>query len=187
MQRYLYVYYVLIIRVYFVAYQQRGLRNIFQRFNTTHTQQQQECSDIGYSKRGMLRGNSAKTSRVKVAVRCRPAFQDEIEFAKGEFFSIVDTTAESPQQNKLGQIALTTINGKQRDFYFDYVFGENIAQEDVYDRLARPVVHEVLKGCNGTIFAYGQTGTGKVIEIFLFPTYSEYFIATICRPIPWEY
>lgn len=109
----------------------------------------------------MLKGSN-KSSRVKVAVRCRPAFQDEIEYAKGEFFSIVETTNESPQQNKLGQIALTTISGKQRDFYFDYVFGEDIAQEDVYDRLARPVVTEVLKGCNGTIFAYGQTGTGKV-------------------------
>jgi hypothetical protein len=31
-----------------------------------------------------------KVGRVKVGVRCRPAFQDEIDFAKGEFMSIVD-------------------------------------------------------------------------------------------------
>lgn len=103
-----------------------------------------------------------KVSRVKVAVRCRPAFQDEIEFAKGEFFSIVEVKREEPQSSKLGQISLMTMSGKTRDFYFDYGFGEETTQDQVYDRLARPVVSEVLKGCNGTIFAYGQTGTGKV-------------------------
>ena len=31
----------------------------------------------------------------------------------------------------------------------------------VYDVVARPVVNSVMEGFNGTIFAYGQTGTGK--------------------------
>ena len=31
----------------------------------------------------------------------------------------------------------------------------------MYERIGRPVVSDVLKGFNGTIFAYGQTGTGK--------------------------
>lgn len=30
-----------------------------------------------------------------------------------------------------------------------------------YDRVVRPVVDEVLQGYNCTVFAYGQTGTGK--------------------------
>ena len=34
-------------------------------------------------------------------------------------------------------------------------------QTDVYNLTARPVVESVLEGYNGTIFAYGQTGTGK--------------------------
>ncbi len=106
----------------------------------------------------------AKGSRVKVAVRCRPAFQDEIEFANGEFFSIVDSKKD-PVNNNGGQLyplSLTTLSGKQRDFHFDYCFGDEATQDLVYDKLARPVVSEVLKGFNGTIFAYGQTGTGKV-------------------------
>jgi hypothetical protein len=114
---------------------------------------------------------TAANTRVKVAVRCRPAFQDEIDFANGEFFSIVDVKREAAiQQNnqQLGQLSLTTISGKPRDFYFDYVFGDEVTQDMVYDKLARPVVTEVLKGCNGTIFAYGQTGTGKVNEVFSF-------------------
>ncbi|KOB69139.1 Uncharacterized protein OBRU01_09867 [Operophtera brumata] len=32
---------------------------------------------------------------------------------------------------------------------------------DIYVQTASPIVEEVLKGYNGTIFAYGQTGTGK--------------------------
>lgn len=52
--------------------------------------------------------------------------------------------------------------GKQRDFLFDYVFDASTSQDSVYDRIARPVVQDVLNGFNGTIFAYGQTGTGKV-------------------------
>lgn len=36
-----------------------------------------------------------------------------------------------------------------------------IFQVDVYNIAARPIVENVLEGYNGTIFAYGQTGTGK--------------------------
>jgi len=34
-------------------------------------------------------------------------------------------------------------------------------QDEVYDACAKPVIDSVLEGFNGTIFAYGQTGTGK--------------------------
>lgn len=110
-----------------------------------------------------------KPGRVKVGIRCRPAFQDEIDFAKGEFLSIVDIKPDDAKQSSLGQISLTLITGKQRDFTFDYAFDATATQDQVYDRVARPVVTDVLKGFNGTIFAYGQTGTGKVLYVvFLF-------------------
>jgi kinesin family protein 3/17 len=32
---------------------------------------------------------------------------------------------------------------------------------DIYDETVRAIVDAVLQGYNGTIFAYGQTGTGK--------------------------
>lgn len=35
------------------------------------------------------------------------------------------------------------------------------SQKDLYDETFRPLVESVLQGYNGTIFAYGQTGTGK--------------------------
>lgn len=99
-----------------------------------------------------------KAGRVKVGIRCRPAFQDEIDFAQGNFFSIVDCKAASYEQSNPGHVSLTLISGKQRDFMFDYVFDHSATQDYVYDVVARPVVTDVLKGYNGTIFAYGQTG-----------------------------
>ncbi|KAG5515401.1 hypothetical protein RHGRI_036452 [Rhododendron griersonianum] len=41
------------------------------------------------------------------------------------------------------------------------VFGPTSQQKDLYDQAVSPIVFEVLEGYNCTIFAYGQTGTGK--------------------------
>lgn len=38
-------------------------------------------------------------------------------------------------------------------------------QKDLYEQTARPLVDSVLEGFNGTIFAYGQTGTGKTFTM----------------------
>jgi len=46
-------------------------------------------------------------------------------------------------------------------FEFDHVFDTESIQKDVYDISARPIVDSVLEGFNGTIFAYGQTSSGK--------------------------
>lgn len=44
---------------------------------------------------------------------------------------------------------------------FLQVFGPNSEQVDLYNQAISPIVNEVLEGYNCTIFAYGQTGTGK--------------------------
>ena len=49
----------------------------------------------------------------------------------------------------------------EKTYAFDRVFGPAASQAEVYDEAVRPVVDEVLRGFNCTIFAYGQTGTGK--------------------------
>ena len=45
------------------------------------------------------------------------------------------------------------------------VNNSQVKQVDVYNRVARPIVCNVLEGYNGTIFAYGQTGTGKTFTM----------------------
>ncbi|XP_041060310.1 kinesin-like protein KIF3B isoform X2 [Carcharodon carcharias] len=93
---------------------------------------------------------------VKVVVRCRPMNEKEIA---GGYGRIVDIDA------KLGQILVKNPKGGPSElpktFTFDAVYDYNSKQVELYDETFRPLVESVLLGFNGTIFAYGQTGTGK--------------------------
>uniref|UniRef100_A0AAR2JU99 Kinesin-like protein n=1 Tax=Pygocentrus nattereri TaxID=42514 RepID=A0AAR2JU99_PYGNA len=51
------------------------------------------------------------------------------------------------------------VSGKP--YVFDRVLPPNSTQELVYDSCAKQIVKDVLEGYNGTIFAYGQTSSGK--------------------------
>jgi kinesin family protein 5 len=46
-------------------------------------------------------------------------------------------------------------------FNFDRTFDFNCTQQEVYEHAAKPIIESVLEGFNGTIFAYGQTSSGK--------------------------
>ncbi|XP_016964240.1 uncharacterized protein LOC108034016 isoform X2 [Drosophila biarmipes] len=46
-------------------------------------------------------------------------------------------------------------------YVFDYVFDEGTSNQEVFDRMAKHIVHACMQGFNGTIFAYGQTSSGK--------------------------
>eukprot|EP00499_Haloplacidia_sp_CaronLabIsolate_P015076 CAMPEP_0196775410 /NCGR_PEP_ID=MMETSP1104-20130614/4010_1 /TAXON_ID=33652 /ORGANISM="Cafeteria sp., Strain Caron Lab Isolate" /LENGTH=612 /DNA_ID=CAMNT_0042145575 /DNA_START=68 /DNA_END=1902 /DNA_ORIENTATION=- len=46
-------------------------------------------------------------------------------------------------------------------FTFDHVYDQTSTQQKVYETTAKGVVESSLQGYNATIFAYGQTGTGK--------------------------
>ncbi|XP_055032176.1 kinesin-1 heavy chain isoform X1 [Misgurnus anguillicaudatus] len=48
-----------------------------------------------------------------------------------------------------------------KPYVFDRVFQSNTSQEQVYNACAQKIVKDVLEGYNGTIFAYGQTSSGK--------------------------
>ncbi|CAB1421305.1 unnamed protein product [Pleuronectes platessa] len=48
-----------------------------------------------------------------------------------------------------------------KPYAFDRVMGSNTTQEQVYNACAQKIVKDVLDGYNGTIFAYGQTSSGK--------------------------
>jgi len=50
-------------------------------------------------------------------------------------------------------------------FTFDRVFGPSSTQQDVFEYAAMPVVQDVLLGYNATIFAYGQTSSGKTFTM----------------------
>ena len=52
-------------------------------------------------------------------------------------------------------------DSRDLNFNFDKVYGPESTQKEVYDYAARPIVDSVLQGFNGTVFAYGQTSSGK--------------------------
>ncbi|KAK3931822.1 Kinesin-like protein KIF11-A [Frankliniella fusca] len=56
-------------------------------------------------------------------------------------------------------------NNTFKKFTFNNVFGPNSAQIDVYRAVVAPLIDEVLSGYNCTVFAYGQTGTGKTFTM----------------------
>ncbi|KAF6260559.1 P-loop containing nucleoside triphosphate hydrolase protein [Scenedesmus sp. NREL 46B-D3] len=93
---------------------------------------------------------------VRVVVRCRPL--NEREKADGRT-RIVD------MDNKSGQVVLRNARADATDppksFTFDSVFDWESTQKEVYESTAAGIVNSTLEGYNGTIFAYGQTGTGK--------------------------
>ncbi|KAF7232661.1 hypothetical protein EG68_08401 [Paragonimus skrjabini miyazakii] len=97
---------------------------------------------------------------VKVVVRCRPMNQKEITdgYEKCVKMDIRNGTIEL--QNPKPR------NDEQpRRFTFDAVYDENSKQRDLYEETFKDLVNSVLEGFNGTIFAYGQTGTGKTFTI----------------------
>lgn len=49
----------------------------------------------------------------------------------------------------------------ERAFSFECVFPEDATNEDVYRVRAQHVAESVVAGFNGTVFAYGQTSSGK--------------------------
>uniref|UniRef100_A0A8C9RQM4 Kinesin heavy chain n=1 Tax=Scleropages formosus TaxID=113540 RepID=A0A8C9RQM4_SCLFO len=53
------------------------------------------------------------------------------------------------------------VSSQGKSYVFDRVFPTNTTQEQVYNTCAKQIVKDVLAGYNGTIFAYGQTSSGK--------------------------
>ncbi|XP_054910228.1 kinesin-like protein KIF3C isoform X1 [Poeciliopsis prolifica] len=94
---------------------------------------------------------------VKVVVRCRPLSRKEE--SNGPAGGIVQMDL------RLGQVILRNPRAPpsepQKTFTFDAVYDSSSKQRDLYDESVRPLIDSVLAGFNGTIFAYGQTGTGK--------------------------
>ncbi|KAG2682994.1 hypothetical protein I3843_10G011500 [Carya illinoinensis] len=101
------------------------------------------------------RHEKEKGVNVQVLLRCRPFSDEELRSNAPQVVTCNEYSREvSVSQN---------IAGKHLDrvFTFDKVFGPSAQQRDLYDQAVIPIVNEVLEGFNCTIFAYGQTGTGK--------------------------
>ncbi|CAN8254543.1 unnamed protein product [Cochlearia groenlandica] len=96
--------------------------------------------------------------RVRVSVRVRPRNREELK-SDADFADLVEL------QPEIKRLKLRKNNWNSESYRFDEVFTDTASQKRVYEGVAKPVVEGVLNGYNGTIMAYGQTGTGKTYTV----------------------
>lgn len=91
-------------------------------------------------------------------MRLRPRNGEE-SVADADFADCVEL------QPELKRLKLRKNNWDSDTYEFDEVLTEFSSQKRVYEVVAKPVVESVLDGYNGTVMAYGQTGTGKTYTL----------------------
>ncbi|KAK2707023.1 hypothetical protein QYM36_014895, partial [Artemia franciscana] len=94
---------------------------------------------------------------ILVAVRLRPLIEREITFGNPICWKVENSTDVyqiDPQTKKISEHSSSI-------FKFDHVFDMKATNRDVYEKVTKPLVDSAVNGFNATIFAYGQTSSGK--------------------------
>ena len=98
-------------------------------------------------------GPRPQSENVRVVCRCRPENQKEVEAGGTSCVRFFPNDAGSIEVN---------VDDTLSTFSPDRMFNPDVTtQQAVFEDTAQPLVADVLQGYNATIFAYGQTGTGK--------------------------
>ncbi|XP_073334857.1 centromere-associated protein E [Pagrus major] len=97
-------------------------------------------------------------SAVKVCVRVRPLIERE---ESEESTEPVQLFWKSDSKS----IHLIDDGNSNRSFSFDRVFAAEETTNQLYQGIAKPLVVSSVEGYNGTIFAYGQTSSGKTFTM----------------------
>jgi len=97
----------------------------------------------------------AEQSSIQVVVRLRPMSEREL---KGNALPVVTASTEKKEVTVIKGSGARTLRST---FAFDDVFTSFSTQKEVFDQTLAPVIGDVLQGYESTVFAYGQTGTGK--------------------------
>lgn len=95
------------------------------------------------------RAEMADPAECSIKVMCRFRPLNEAEILRGDKFIPKFKGDE------------TVVIGQGKPYVFDRVLPPSTTQEQVYNACAKQIVKDVLEGYNGTIFAYGQTSSGK--------------------------
>ena len=117
---------------------------------------------------------SKKSENVRVAVRCRPLNSGENGRNETSIVQVNSRQAAITVNRPSGGSSSSSSGDGDRDgdplpsnappsrtFTFDYTYGADSSQHAIFAQTAQPIIDSVLEGYNGTIFCYGQTGTGK--------------------------
>ncbi|XP_076264255.1 uncharacterized protein LOC143198738 [Rhynchophorus ferrugineus] len=91
--------------------------------------------------------------------------------------SLCPNTATSLQVISKNPPIIAVVDRSQA-YHFDHIFTDEASQEQIYNETVKPLVDYVKKGFSATVFAYGQTGTGKTYtmgttpEVFVDDSYN---------------
>ncbi|GAM40023.1 kinase-related protein [Talaromyces pinophilus] len=96
---------------------------------------------------------TGEDTSIHVVVRCRGRNDREIQENSAV---VVSTEGTNGVELSMGPNALSN-----KAYHFDKVFSPAADQTTLFDDVVTPILNEMLSGYNCTIFAYGQTGTGK--------------------------
>ncbi|KAG7092477.1 hypothetical protein E1B28_008829 [Marasmius oreades] len=138
------------------------------------TRANEEQSSNAATGQKSARKNEEADTNIKVVIRCRRRSEREIQdnspiivTSEGAKSSQLSIETASPQST-LGVVTLPPV----RTYPFDLVFGPEADQALVYHEVVNPMLEQVVEGYNCTLFAYGQTGTGKTYTMHgdLLPT-----------------
>jgi hypothetical protein len=99
---------------------------------------------------------SINNTRITVAVRMRPSVDNQQQPS--------DLIKCQPKKNIVTVIDKNNIEVDKRH-RFDFVFGPDSTQSEVYHTVAAPLIEEIPFGINACIIAYGQTGAGKTFTL----------------------
>ncbi|XP_031721900.1 centromere-associated protein E isoform X2 [Anarrhichthys ocellatus] len=99
-------------------------------------------------------------SAVKVCVRVRPLIERE-ESAASENAESVQVFWKADKKS----IHQIDDGNSTKSFVFDRVFIAEETTNQLYQSIAKPLVVSSVQGYNGTIFAYGQTASGKTFTM----------------------
>ncbi|KAJ9633821.1 Kinesin- motor protein [Knufia peltigerae] len=94
-------------------------------------------------------------TNIHVVVRCRGRSDREVRENSGV---VVSTTGVKGKNVELS-MGPNAISNKT--YHFDKVFSPAADQAIIFEDVVAPILNEMMTGFNCTIFAYGQTGTGK--------------------------
>lgn len=100
------------------------------------------------------------SSSVKVVARFRPLNSLEKNMLKEQGMGIC------VKYHKLDSCYVTNSVGFGQNFTLDRIFNSDCTQQEMFDFVAKPTIDDILKGFNGTIFTYGQSGSGKTHTMY---------------------
>jgi predicted nucleotidyltransferase len=123
-----------------------------EQYQNNHEQSNMDDDQSGESGEDIANqiGRQATRQNIKVVCRIRPTNDKEIQN------NGVDVLTHDHESIELKN------EDYDLQFTFDRVFGKETSQVDMFERCAKPLIADIFAGYNATIFAYGQTGTGKV-------------------------